>query len=184
MCRLPSTFMAQPIEREAKRRPLDRVAYAIATGLGAGFAPLAPGTFGAIEAVVIFSAIIAVAGNQLRIAPQLSLLLFLILNAALFAAGVWASSRACRMSGVDDPSQVVIDEVSGQLIALTPLLLFPSITGVAAAFVLFRLFDIVKPYPIGKLEQLHGGLGVMADDALSGGFAAALVWAAVAIGII
>jgi phosphatidylglycerophosphatase A len=74
--------------------------------------------------------------------------------------------------------------VSGQLIALTPLLLFPSVAGVAVSFGLFRLFDIVKPYPIGKLEQLHGGLGVMADDALAGVFAAALVWAAVALGII
>jgi phosphatidylglycerophosphatase A len=176
--------MVQPIERRAKKRSLDRLAYAIATGLGAGFAPLAPGTFGAIEGAAIFSAIIAVAGNQLRAAPQLSLLLFLLLNAALFAAGVWASSRACRMCGVDDPSHVVIDEVSGQLIALTPLLLFPSVAGVAVSFGLFRLFDIVKPYPIGKLEQLHGGLGVMADDALAGVFAAALVWAAVALGII
>jgi phosphatidylglycerophosphatase A len=185
LCLPPAiNFMVQPIEREAKRRRLDRVAYAIATGFGAGFAPLAPGTFGAIEAVAIFSAIIAVAGNQLRIAPQLSLLLFLLLNAALFVAGVWASSRACRICDVEDPSQVVIDEVSGQLIALTPLLLFPSVTGVVFAFVLFRFFDIVKPYPIGKLEQLPGGMGVMADDALSGVFAAALVWAAVAIGII
>jgi phosphatidylglycerophosphatase A len=176
--------MAQPIERKVKRRAVDRVAYAIATGLGVGFAPIAPGTFGAVEAVAIFSAIIAAAGNQLRNAPQLSLLLFLFLNVALFALGVWASSRACHICEVDDPSQVVIDEVSGQLIALTPLLLFPSVTGVVVAFVLFRFFDIVKPYPIGKLEKLHGGLGVMADDALAGVFAATLVWAAGALDII
>ncbi len=176
--------MAQPIERKEKRRPLDRVAYAIATGLGAGLAPKAPGTLGAIEAIGLFSAIVALAGDQLRLAPRLSLILFSLFNAALFALGVWASSRTCRICGIDDPGQVVIDEVSGQLIALTPVLLLPSFAGVVIAFALFRFFDIAKPYPIGKLESLHGGLGVMADDALSGLFAASLVWAAVALGII
>lgn len=176
--------MAQPVKREEKRRPLERLAYAIATGGGAGFSPVAPGTLGAIEAVALFSAIGAIAGEQVRLSPRLSLLLFSLLNATLFAVGVWASSRTCRICEIDDPSQVVIDEVSGQLIALTPLLLFPSLAGVVAAFALFRFFDIVKPYPIGELEKLHGGLGVMADDALSGVFAAVLVWAAVALGII
>ena len=176
--------MAQPIKREEKRRPLDQLAYAIATGGGAGFSPIAPGTLGAIEAVALFSVIGIIAGEQLRLSPQLSLLLFSLLNAILFAVGVWASSRTCRICEMDDPSQIVIDEVSGQLIALTPLLLFPSLAGVVAAFVLFRFFDIVKPYPIRELEQLHGGMGVMADDALSGIFAAALVWVAVALGII
>ena len=75
-----------------------------------------------------------------------------------------------------DPQQVVVDEISGQLISLWPLAASASVGGVLMAFVLFRFFDILKPYPIRRLERLPGGLGVMADDALAGGFAAVLVW--------
>jgi len=76
--------------------------------------------------------------------------------------------------------------VSGQLIALMPLALWPSfsITMVIIAFLLFRMFDIFKPYPIRKLERLHGGLGVMADDTLAGIYAAALLWLAHTIHIL
>lgn len=152
----------------------DRVAYAIATGLGAGFAPLAPGTLGAIEGVALFLAFVALRSN-LSLSLSSSFVFLAIVNVALFAIGVWASNRACEISGVKDPSRIVIDEVSGQLIALTPLAASPSVAGVIAAFVLFRLFDIFKPYPIRKLEGLPSGLGVMSDDALAGVYAAALV---------
>jgi phosphatidylglycerophosphatase A len=155
---------------------LDRIAYLIATGAGAGLAPVAPGTFGAAEGVGIFLALHALAIKSFYLSPRQALLLFVAVNLLVFAIGVWASTRACRMCGLDDPSQVVIDEVSGQLIALTPLALAPSAIGVVAAFIFFRLFDIFKPYPIRKLERLHGGLGVMSDDALAGIFAALLVW--------
>jgi phosphatidylglycerophosphatase A len=69
----------------------------------------------------------------------------------------------------------VIDEICGQLIALAPLAFEPSILGVTAAFFLFRLFDIFKPYPIYQLERLPMGWGVMSDDVLAGGYAAAVV---------
>jgi phosphatidylglycerophosphatase A len=154
---------------------LDRFAYALATGFGAGAAPIAPGTFGAIEGVATFLAFFVLA-NRLSFSPRLSVVLLLILNVALFSIGVWASNRACELSGVKDPSQIVIDEISGQLIALTPIVAAPSIAGVIAAFVLFRLFDIAKPYPIRKLESLPAGFGVMCDDALAGVYAAAVVW--------
>ena len=72
----------------------------------------------------------------------------------------------------------LIDEVSGQLIAMTPLIVYPSLAGVAVAFVLFRAFDIFKPYPIRKLERLPGGFGVMTDDVLAGIYAAVLTWLA------
>ena len=150
---------------------LDRAAYLIATGAGVGFAPVAPGTFGAIEALAIFIATSAwMAGNT-----RAHLLLLISLNLVLFAVGVWSATRACRISELEDPSQVVIDEVSGQLIALTPVALAPSVLGVIIAFVLFRLFDIFKPYPIRKLERLRAGWGVMSDDGLAGLYAAALV---------
>jgi phosphatidylglycerophosphatase A len=146
----------------------------MATGAGAGFSPFAPGTCGALEGVAIYLAVVSLLpGAAQRFALLLSL------SIATFALGVWASSRTCRMSGLEDPSQVVIDEVSGQLIALTPLAFAHSVTGVIAGFALFRLFDIFKPYPIRRLEALHGGLGVMADDGLAGIYSALLVWLAI-----
>ncbi len=151
-------------------RGLDRVAYLIATGAGVGLSPIAPGTFGAIEALAIFIATRALLANN----PRAHLWLLLALNVIIFAVGVWAAHRACRICKLEDPSQVVIDEVSGQLIALAPLALAPSAARVILAFVLFRLFDIFKPYPIRKLERLRAGWGVMADDGLAGLYAAAL----------
>lgn len=167
-----------PIIKQSSR-PLDRAAYFIATGAGAGFLPVAPGTFGAIEAVAIYLLIIAFSTG-----PRLSVIFLAALGLLSFAVGVWAASRACEMCGLEDPSQIVIDEVNGQIIALTPLAVAPSIAGLIAAFALFRLFDIFKPYPIGKLEKLHGGLGVMADDALAGLYAAALVWAGMRLSLL
>jgi phosphatidylglycerophosphatase A len=156
----------------------------IATGAGAGFAPVAPGTLGAIEGVIIFFIFNALANNSASLAPRLSVALFIAINVALFIIGVWASSRACEICALEDPGQVVIDEVSGQLIALVPLIAAPSVAGILVAFLLFRLFDIFKPYPIRKLERLRAGLGVMADDALAGIYAAAIVWMGIQWGLI
>jgi len=160
----------QPAKRKTAS---DRIAYALAIGLGAGLMPIAPGTVGSLEGVVILLAVLA-----LHFAPSVSLLVLVILNIIVFAVGVWASSRTCEITGLKDPGIVVIDEVSGQLIALTPLALWPSfsVAAVVAGFILFRLFDIFKPYPIRKLEHLHSGLGVMADDVLAGIYAAVLLW--------
>lgn len=148
------------------------MAYAIATGLGAGFVPLAPGTVGALEGVAIYLGI-----RTLQLGESPSLLALIIINLVLFAAGVWASNRTCEITGLGDPSSIVIDEVSGQLITLTPLVFLSSssIGAVVIGFVLFRLFDIFKPYPIRRLEKLPGGLGVMSDDALAGVYAAVLL---------
>jgi len=151
----------------------DRVAYAIATGFGAGFVPIAPGTVGALEGVAIYLGIRALGFAELNLLVGL-----IILNIGLFLLGVWASTTTCRVIGVADPHQIVVDEISGQLISLMPLSLLPSLSfaGLIIGFVLFRLFDIFKPYPIRKLEHLPGGLGVMADDALAGIYAAVLLW--------
>jgi len=123
--------------------------------------------------------------HTLHLGQSASLFVLAIINVILFAVGVWASSRTCAMTGVKDPRLIVIDEVSGQLISLTPLVLLPSfsITAVVIGFLLFRLFDIFKPYPIRKLERLHGGLGVMADDALAGVYAAVLLWLTNLVGL-
>lgn len=161
-----------PIKKE-RLTASDRVGYALATGMGAGFVPIAPGTVGALEGVAIYLAI-----HALHLQQVSSLIVLAIINVVLFAAGVWASNRTCEITGLEDPRSIVIDEVSGQLIALTPLVILPSfsIRAVVIGFLLFRLLDIFKPYPIRKLERLHGGLGVMADDTLAGLYAAVLVW--------
>lgn len=168
-----------PIKKE-RLTASDRVGYALATGMGAGFVPIAPGTVGALEGVAIYLAI-----HALHLGQSSSLFALAIINVILFAIGVWASSRTCEITGLEDPRSIVIDEVSGQLIALTPLALLPSfsIRAVVIGFLLFRLFDIFKPYPIRKLERLHGGLGVMADDALAGVYAAVLLWLTHLVGV-
>ena len=170
---------SSPIKKE-RITASDRVAYALATGLGAGFTPIAPGTAGALEGVAIYLAI-----HALHLGQSSSLFVLAVINLVLFGVGVWASNRTCAMTGVKDPRLIVIDEVSGQLICLTPLALLQSfsIKAVAIGFLLFRLFDIYKPYPIRKLERLHGGLGVMADDAFAGVYAAVLLWLTHLVGL-
>ncbi len=154
-------------------KPIDRVAFWMATGCGAGLMPKAPGTFGALESVLVFILALAFA-----IPSQPLVILVVTLSVISFPLGVWASSRVCKATGIDDPGQIVVDEICGQFIALVPVAFAPSWLGVTLAFLLFRLFDITKPYPIRKLEHFHGGLGVMADDALAGIYAALLVWLA------
>ncbi|MEW6207325.1 MAG: phosphatidylglycerophosphatase A [Acidobacteriota bacterium] len=149
----------------------DRVAYLAATGLGAGLSRFAPGTMGAMEGVAIY-----LATTLFGLGKAEHLLLLVALDVLIFALGVWSSDRLCQTLGVKDPSRAVIDEISGQLIALTPLAFAHSWRGVVVGFALFRLFDIFKPYPIRRLERLSGGYGVMMDDALAGIYAAALVW--------
>lgn len=143
---------------------------AIATGAGVGLAPVAPGTLGALEGVVVYLVISALS-SQWRAA------IFLGANVLVFAVGVWAAGRVCNLLCSKDPSRIVVDEISGQMIALIPAALNPSMTAVVAGFVLFRGFDIFKPYPIRKLEALSGGFGVMCDDVLAGVYAGALVLA-------
>ncbi len=141
----------------------------IASGLGSGFSPLAPGTVGSLLALLPGVALGRVAG----------LLPLAILLACL--AGLWAIPRA---SGGADHGWVLIYEVVGQWITLLGL---PSWRGepsgsallwVAAAFLLFRLFDISKPGPIGRLDRRHDAVGVMGDDVLAGIAGAALLWIA------
>lgn len=172
-------LMTRPRLVKENPSPLDRFAYAIATGAGAGFAPIAPGTFGAIEGLGIY-----LAASLLPLATMERLVLLGALNVVVFVAGVWASNRACAMCGIDDPGQVVIDEVSGQLIALMAVAHAPSPLAIITAFALFRLFDIYKPYPINRLERLRAGMGIMADDALAGVYAAALVAAGIHLHIL
>ena len=144
----------------------DYLARAIAT-CGVGYIPVAPGTFGSLVGVAIFLALT-------RVAPGSVLLVVAILVVTF--AGIWAGTRTEELAGRKDPGKIVVDEVAGQLIALFPLAFAPwSIKMVIVSFILFRFFDIVKPYPANRLQDLKGGAGVMCDDLVAGAYAAIIV---------
>lgn len=147
----------------------DYVAIAIAT-FGVGFLPLIPGTFGSLVGVGIF----------LPLSSSFVVVLLTVLVVTF--AGFWAASRTEELSGRKDPGKVVVDEVAGQMIALLPLTLFSvSTSAVIVSFILFRFFDIVKPYPAGRLEALKGGFGIMCDDLVAGAYAAVITLVLMAV---
>jgi len=217
-----------------KEKP--RLALAVATALGVGYAPKAPGTFGSLVGVVtiFLSAVFflrpahwsdlfslhpladstlmdkhfLVPGSDIHDAAMwLPLICAFALLIFLALAGVWASHLAADYSVIKDPQFVVIDEVAGQHLTLVlPLIpiampnlqthtdfsvyaIFSALSLVnwkylLAGFLLFRLFDIWKPYPIQNLEKLPGGWGIMADDWLAGVYAAILLRAALHFGLV
>ena len=134
-------------------RPRFRFPLALATVLGLGYVPVAPGTCGSAVGLLLWMALPASAAIQA------------IAIVALFVIGAWSAGVAERHFGATDPAPVVIDEVMGMLITLflNPV----GWGGAVGAFLLFRLADVVKPYPANRLERLPGGLGVMADDAMA-----------------
>lgn len=140
-------------------------AYAVATFFGAGYGKPGPGTWGSVAAVLLWYAYTALAHP----APRT---LLLVLGAAIglvLLCGIPASTIVARHSGVEDPQFVVIDEVAGQWIALlfSPAGWRPALL----ALVLFRLFDMVKPFPVRNLESLPEGWGIVFDDVAAGLYA-------------
>lgn len=138
---------------------MTRLAVFLATFGDCGYAPVAPGTVGSAAGLVVYLLVWWTGSRAVEAG----------LIALLFAAGVWAGTTAERYFGGIDPGPVVIDEVVGMLITLAFIPV--GISGALAGFVLFRIFDVIKPYPAGRLERLHGGLGVMADDAMAAVYA-------------
>ena len=124
---------------------------------GIGYIRVAPGTFGSAAGLLLWALL-----------PQ-SAVAHAVAIGVLFAIGSWSGTEAERHFGRTDPGQVVIDEVVGMLITLfmNPV----GWLGAVAAFLLFRLFDVLKPFPTDRLERLAGGIGVMADDAMAGVYA-------------
>ena len=136
---------------------MTRFAVFVATFVYTGLFPFAPGTMGSLAGLVVYALIVRVgAGFALES----------IVIAGLYALGVWAANVAERHFGSVDPGPVVIDEVVGMLITL--FLVPVGVTGAIVGLLLFRVFDIVKPFPAARLERLHGGFGVMSDDAMAG----------------
>jgi len=160
------------LSRDQRRALLATLAGWLACGFGSGLAPWAQGTFGSLAALLPW-----------LLLRQLALPLYVLVLLAGFGVGVWASNVASRALGVADHRSIVWDEFIGQWIALIPLLL-PAFRptspatwwSVAAGFVLFRLFDVWKPWPIGWLDRrVKDGLGVMIDDVIAGVFAAVVL---------
>jgi phosphatidylglycerophosphatase A len=141
---------------------LDYAALAISTW-GVGYLPLAPGTFGSVVGIGVFL--------------LLKSLVFQVVGVVLVTVmGIWAASRTEQILRSKDPGKVVVDEVAGQMIALLPLTVFASgKVWIIVSFILFRLFDIFKPYPARRFEALRGGLGIMADDLVAGVYAGLIV---------
>jgi len=133
-----------------------RLAVFIATVGYCGYFPFAPGTVGS-AAGLLFYALVWYTGSPI---VEIGMIV------GLFVAGIWAGTTAERYFGGVDPGPIVMDEVVGMLITLA---FIPNLewSGILAGFVLFRIFDVFKPYPADRFEQMHGGLGVMADDAMA-----------------
>jgi phosphatidylglycerophosphatase A len=177
----------------AARRP--RVSLAIATALGLGYLPKAPGTWGSLGGVAISLGVAWITSrtmlqhvNMERTAsfwtvdlqPSNVDYIVVVLIAIL---GVYVAGQAAKYAGKKDPQFVVIDEVSGQMIAYFSPFTLLNWKSFLLGFILFRVFDIWKPFPARQAESLPGGLGIMADDWIAGIYAALGLWIARALGL-
>jgi phosphatidylglycerophosphatase A len=140
------------------QKALDVVARIVATVFGGGYAAFAPGTVGSAVGVLLFWPM-AHAGWPWQVAA----------SAVLFVVGSLAAGRVARLVNRKDPGIVVVDEVVGQWVTLTALPFTPVTAGLG--FLLFRVMDIVKPWPARDLEDVPGGWGIMADDVAAGVYA-------------
>lgn len=141
---------------------MDYGALAIATW-GVGYLPLMPGTFGSLVGIGVFLLL------KLWVVQVVAIIL-------ITWVGIWAATRTERVLALKDPGIVVVDEVAGQMIALLPVSVFGlGWAWIIVSFILFRLFDIFKPYPARRCESLRAGLGVMMDDLVAGAYAAVVV---------
>lgn len=147
---------------------MQRLGFFLATCGPVGYVPVASGTFGAAIGILVWMLVDATGSAAVEAATI----------AALLAAGTWGSTIAERRLGVD-PSPVIIDEVVGMLVTLAFIEL--SAMGVVVGFLVFRVLDIVKPWPADRFEHLPGGLGIMADDVMAGVYGNLLLRAATAL---
>jgi phosphatidylglycerophosphatase A len=131
------------------------VAIFVASAGYVGFAPIAPGTWGAALGLALHVALRWSGSGWLE----------LLVIAVVFAAGLWSAGRVEHELG-KDPAAVVVDEVLGMLITLA--LLDVSVAGAVTGFVIFRVLDVIKPFPAARFEHIKGGMGVMLDDVMAG----------------
>jgi phosphatidylglycerophosphatase A len=136
-----------------------RLAVFLATVAYCGYFPIAPGTVGSAAGLIVY----------LLVWWTRSPIVEVGLIVVTFVVGTWAATHAEHYFGAIDPGQVVIDEVLGMLVTLAFIPV--GWTGALAGFFLFRVFDVIKPYPANRLEKFHGGFGIMADDGMAGIYA-------------
>jgi phosphatidylglycerophosphatase A len=142
----------------SRRGWLSALATLLATGFGSGYSPIAPGTAGSAVGLLLFLPL-----RMLPVSGQLAA------TVVVFVLGVYSGTHVARRASLKDPGIVVIDEVVGVWVTL---LLLPFTPATAAlGFLLFRLLDMVKPYPARQFEALPDGLGIMADDVMAGIYA-------------
>jgi phosphatidylglycerophosphatase A len=144
-------------------RPSSRLAWTIATWFGCGLVPTAPGTMGTLGAIPLYWAV-ARAGR-----PGVAVAAIVVT-----AIGVWAASVVARELGTKDPQVVVVDEVAGMLVTMLPVRSV-SVGAVVVGFLVFRLLDVTKPWPIRRFEALPGGWGIVMDDVAAGIVGAAIM---------
>ena len=134
-----------------------------ATGAGSGYAPVVPGTAGSAVGVFVY-----------MLLASLSLKLYILLVCLIIIIAIWLSSVAAHLFSCSDPPQVVIDEICGILVTLGG---FPAIWYyMGAGFLLFRIFDVIKPFPANRInDRMHGGAGIVLDDIVAGIYANAVL---------
>jgi phosphatidylglycerophosphatase A len=132
-----------------------RLALFISTVGYVGYAPFAPGTFGSAAGLAVFYAVRSSGSIPVELAAIV----------ILFAVGIWSGTVAEHHFGGVDPGPIVLDEVVGMLITLCLLPVSPL--GAFVGFLVFRILDVLKPFPSARFEKLPGGLGVMADDGMA-----------------
>ncbi len=169
-----------PSPAKSNRKFRGRIGVLIATVLGAGYIPLVPGTVGSAISVAAFLLLRQFGGEPF-------IAFHAVAVALLTLIGVWACSETEKCLGSRDPHQAIMDEVIGQQVALMGLPYGPLPPAMLwasgwkyflAAFILFRIFDVAKPFPIRRSERLPGGWGVIADDVVAGAFSflVILIW--------
>ncbi len=156
------TMTAEPTPSARRLSFVDALSTVVATGLGLGYSPVAPGTFGAALGVALFA-----------LARHWPLWAHLVGVAVLFLGGTAAADRLAARMGKKDPGRAVIDEVAGMWVSL--LLLPFGVRTASIAFIAFRITDTLKPWPARQMEGLPGGWGIMADDMMAGVYANLMV---------
>lgn len=148
---------------------MKRLALTVATWFGCGYWPWGPGTAGSLAAIAIAWIAVHFGGFGPR--------WFLLWAAAITPAGIWAATVVEKETGITDPSIVVVDEVAGQWLTLAGAVAL-NWKSWALALILFRIFDIWKPFPARRLERLPAGTGIMADDVMAGVYGALVLFVA------
>ena len=159
---LGTTIQLDPAADSLYPRSVPRLATLLATGFGAGYAPIAPGTAGSLLALPFLPALAELRDGAAAI--------YVIVLVAVIAIAIWAADRTSRAWNTVDDGRIVADEIAGMMVTGAFL---PATWGAAiAAFLAFRIFDVWKPFPIRQLEKrLPGGVGVVTDDLLAGIYA-------------